>query len=35
VHALDVVVPTEGWYDVRVRLDTEGYGAYTLKFFKT
>jgi len=35
VHTLDVVVPTEGWYDVRVRLDTEGYGAYTLKFFKS
>ncbi len=35
VHALDVVVPTEGWYDVRVRLDSEDYGAYTLKFFKS
>ena len=33
VHALDVVVPTDGWYDVRVRLDTEGYGGYTLRFF--
>ena len=35
VHALDVVVPTEGWYDVRVRLDSEGYGSYTLRFFKS
>jgi hypothetical protein len=35
VHALDVVVPTDGWYDVRVRLDTEGYGGYTLRFFKS
>jgi subtilisin family serine protease len=35
VHALDVVVPTEGWYDVRVRLDTEGYGGYNLRFFKS
>jgi subtilisin family serine protease len=35
VHALDLVVPTEGWYDVRVRLDTEGYGGYTLRFFKS
>ena len=34
VHALDVVVPIEGWYDVRLRLDTEGYGGYTLKVFK-
>lgn len=35
VHALDVVVPADGWYDVRVRLDTEGYGGYTLRFFKS
>jgi hypothetical protein len=35
VHALDVVVPTEGWYDVRLRLDSEGYGGYTLRFFKS
>jgi serine protease len=35
VHALDVVVPTEGWYDVRLRLDTEGYGGYNLRFFKS
>ena len=34
VHELDAVVPVNGWYDVRLHLDTEGYGGYTLKFAK-
>jgi hypothetical protein len=35
VHQLDLVAPADGWYDLRVRLDTEGYGAYTLRFTKS
>lgn len=34
-QSVELVAPAEGWYDVRLRLDDEGYGSYTLLVSKS